>query len=127
MPTAPHRESIIRDLDSTVQPPTDHRRRQIAGRLLAIGDTVFIIQLGYNGTIIDFHHSCVMVLPHDYGYPDLFRTAHLCPGRGINAMQRVRLEVLCYYYFDHVLLDTGTFLAPARRFQVVHRPYKWRN
>ena len=126
MPTAPHRESIIRDLDSAVPPPTDHRRKRIAGRLLTIGDTVFIPQLGYNGTIIDFHRSRVMVLPHDYGYPDLFNPKHLRPGKGISALQRVRLEELGYYYFDHLLLDIGTHPAPSRRFQPVHRPYEWR-
>ena len=127
MPTPPHRVSIIRDLDCSVPPPVDHRRRRIAGRLLGIGDTVFIIQLGYNGTILDFHNRRILVLPHDYGYPDLFLPRFLRPAEGISALQRVRLEELGVYYFDHLLLDIGTFPAPYRRFQIVHRPYEWRN
>ena len=127
MPTPPHRESIIKDLDSGVQPPEDHRRQRIAGRLLSIGDTVFIAQLGYNGTILDFRGKKVMVIPHDYGYPDLFQARHLRPGKGINALQRVRLEELGYYYFDHLLLDRGTYPAPNRRFQTVHDPYNWKS
>ena len=127
MPTRPHRESIIRDLDSKVPPPNDYRRRRIAGRLLSIGDTVYINQLDYNGTIIDFRGSKVMVLPHDYGYPDLFHVRLLRPSQGINAHQRVRLEELGYYYYDHLLLNTGTHPASHRRFQTVHNPYEWRN
>ena len=123
MPTAPHRVSIIRDLDSSVPPPADHRRRRVEGRLLGIGDTVFIIPLGYNGTIIDFRQKKLLVLPHDYGYPDLYLPRNLRIGRGISALQRVRLEELGYYYFDHLLLDQGTFPAPNRRFQTVHEPY----
>ena len=126
MPTPPHRISIIRDLDSAVPPPTDYRRRRIAGRLLSIGDSVFIPQLGYNGTIIDFYSRRVLVQPHDYGYPDSYLPRHLRPAEGINALQRVRLEELGIYYFDHCLLDRGTFPAPYRRFQIVHRPYAWR-
>ena len=96
MPTPPHRESIIRDLDCSVPPPSDFRRRRIAGRLLGIGDTVYILALGYNGTIVDFHRSKVLVLPHDYGYLDVYSPRHLKPGKGISALQRVRLEELGY-------------------------------
>ena len=127
MPTPPHRESIIRDLDCAVPPPSDFRRRRIAGRLLSIGDTVYISTLGYNGTVIDFYRSKVLVLPHDYGYPDAYLPRHLKPGKGINALQRVRLEELGIYYFDHKLLDKGTFPAPSRRFQIVHNPYEWKD
>ena len=127
MPTLPHRESIIRDLDSSVPPPLDFRRRRIAGRLLGIGDTVYITALGYNGTIVDFLRKRVLVLPHDYGYPDSYLPRYLKPSQGINALQRVRLEELGVYYFDHKLLDKGTFPASYRRFQTVHNPYEWKN
>ena len=126
MPTPPHCISIIRDLDCGVPPPQNFSRRRIAGRLLGIGDTVHILQLGYNGTILDFTSKKILVLPHDYGYPDLYLPRHLQPGVGINAMQRVRLEELGVYYFDHTLLDKGTYPAPYRRFQTVHRPYEWK-
>ena len=127
MPTPPHRVSVIRDLDSKVPPPVDSRRKRIAGRLLGIGDAVFIITLGYNGTIIDFRGARILVLPHDYGYPDLYSPRSLRIGKGINAHQRIRLEELGFYYFDHLLLDTGTHPAPNRRFQIVHEPYEWMN
>ena len=126
MPTPPHRISIIADLDSNVPPPLDFRRRRINGRLHSIGDTVFIPSLQYNGTIIDFRGRRILVLPHDYGYPDLFCLSSLLPGSGINCHQRVRLEELGYYYFDHLLLDTGTYPASHRRFQRVHNPYGWK-
>ena len=127
MPTPPHQISIIRDLDSQVPPPKDFRRRRIAGRLLGIGDKVHIIQLGYNGTILDFTPSKILVLPHDYGYPDLYLSLHLWTGVGISALQRVQLEELGVYYFDHTLLDKGTYPAPSRRFQTVHRSYEWKD
>ena len=127
MPTPPHRVSIIRDLDCAVPPPEDSRRRRIAGRLLGLGDTGFILQLGYNGTIFNFTATKIRVQPLDYGYPDLYLARHLQPGVGINALQRVRLEELGVYYFDHSLLDKGTFRAPYRRFRIVHNPYKWKD
>ena len=84
MPTPPHCISIIRDLDCKVPPPKIFGRRRIAGRLLGIGNTVHILQLGYNGTILDFTSSKILVLPHDYGYPDMYLPRHLWPGVGIH-------------------------------------------
>ena len=120
MPTAPHRISIIRDLDSAVPPPLDSRRKRIDGRLLGIGDTVYIIELGYNGTIINFTRSRVQVQPHDYGYPDLYPPKKLRQGRGISALQRVRLEELGIYYFDH-LINTS-FLVKVIIPKYVNKP-----
>ena len=125
MPTRPHREIIITDLDSHSNPPTNNRRVRIDGRLHTIGDTVFIPHLGYNGTILDFvGRRQLIIKPHDYGY-----TIHILPnklkvGVGINCHQRMHLDNLDIYYYDPLLIDTGTTVHPHRR-QIVGQGTYW--
>ena len=109
MPTRPHRESIISDLDSHSTPPTNNCRVRIEGRLHGIGDTVFIPHLGYNGTILDFvGRRHLIIIPHDYGYTIRILPSKLKQGFGINCHQLIHLDELEIYYFNHLLLDTGT-------------------
>ena len=125
MPTIPHIENIDYALDSVNTPTADSRRRRINGRLYGIGDTVYIVPLRYNGTILDFRGQRILVIPHDYGYPDLFSPTNLRFGSGINCHQRLRLDQLGYYYHDPVLLTTGTHPAPHRRYQRIIPPFNW--
>ena len=125
MPTIPHIEDINSALDSVTTSPEDNRRRRINGQLCGIGDTVYIVPLRYNGTILDFRGRRILVIPHDYGYPDLFSPANLRFGSGINCHQRIRLDELGYYYHDPILLNTGTHPAPHRRYQRLIPPFNW--
>ena len=125
MKTISHIDDIESALKSHTPPPSDNRRRRIDGRLLGIGDTVYIVTLRYNGTIIDFRGKRILVIPHDYGYPDLFSTSNLRFGSGINCHQRLRLDDLGFYYFDTVLLKRGTHPAPHRRYQRLLPPFNW--
>ena len=125
MPTISHIEDIDSALTSITSPPSDIRRKRINGRLLGIGDTVHIVSLGYNGTIIDFCGRRILVIPHDYGYPDLFSPANLRFGSGINCHQRTRLDDLGFYYFDPIILQQGTHPAPHRRYQRLIPPFNW--
>lgn len=101
--------------NSSTTAPDDSRRKRIDGRLLGIGDTVFIIQFGYNGTIIDFRGKQVLVLPHNYSYLIFLPVSKLRVGRGINCHQRLHLDQLAVYYFDQCILHTGTYPASHRR------------
>ena len=125
MPTILHIKDINSALDSTPPPPSNSRRRRINGRLLGIGDTVYIVSLQYNGTILDFRGRRILVIPHDYGYPDLFTASNLRIGSGINVHQRLCLDDLGYYYFDPVVLTSGTHPAPHRRYQRLIPPFNW--
>ena len=125
MMSIPHIEDINSAVDSINPPPHDKRRRRIDGRLLGIGDTVYIISLKYNGTILDFRGKRILVIPHDYGYPDLFPPSNLKFGRGINCHQRLRLDNLGHYYFDPVILQNGTHPAPHRRYRRLIPPFDW--
>ena len=80
---------------------------------------MYIRQFNYNGTIIDVRGTRILVLPHNYGYPDLFHPSLLESGTGINCYQRVRLEELGYYHLNQLLLDTDTHSVPHQRFQIV--------
>ena len=79
---------IQRELKSDTPKPQDPRRKIITNRLHHIGDTVFIIDLHTNGTIIDVDKQFVIILPHDYGYWIQRTVPKLRAGQGINCWQR---------------------------------------
>ena len=111
IPTAPHHISIIRDFDSSIPPPDNPRRWKIDGQLKDIGNTVFIPSLKYNVTIMDLYGKSIVVLPHDYRYPDKYLPSQLRHCGRITCHQRIRFEELRIYYFDHLLLDGSTYPA----------------
>ena len=88
--------------------------RQIHGRLHSIGDTVFIPDFGYNGTIVRFNETTVLVVPHDYGNVHLFFPSDLRPGAGISSFIRSWLTENGVYYNDPLKIQQGTVIHPSR-------------
>ena len=90
-------------------------RMRISGKLLSIGDTVFVNNLGYNGTIMSFTRKFVVLLPHDYGSPIRCLPHLLSLGVGLSELQRqflLRLNIPCN---DPVKLDCEVIPHPSRR------------
>ena len=89
--------------------PFDNRRIRISGRLLSICDTVFIPELGYNGTILDIKGRYIVILPHDYGVSIRRLARNLRSGEGISSHQRRWFDRINVAYHDNILLLEGTF------------------
>ena len=96
-------------LRSSTPIPIDNRRIRISGRLLGICDTVFIPELGYNGTIFDIIGRFIVVLPHDYGISIRRLARNLKSGKGITSHQRRWFDRINVAYDDDTLLLEGTF------------------
>ena len=96
-------------------------RIRLDGKLHVKGDTVFIKDLNYNGTIIRFTSRWVVVLPHDYG--GIFRRAisRFEYREGILLHQRRNLEERGVYYNDPVELHQGTFIHESRSADIMGR------
>ena len=91
-----------------------NERRQIDGRLHSVGDTVYIPDLGYNGTIVSFTALFAKVIPHDYGHPirRLFR--NLRAASGISNLQRYHLQDIGVILNDNTRITGGTLSSPSR-------------
>ena len=93
-------------LRSTTSPPNNHRRIRIDGRLNSVGDTVFIVSIERNGTIIDIRPNSVWVLPHYILLNPIvgnYSPADLRHGEGIGSLHRAWLNGLEVYHFDPIL------------------------
>ena len=88
-------------------------RRRIDGRLHSIGNTVFIPNLGYNGTIVWFNNNSILVLPHDYGNTQSYTATELKVGSGITPIIAGWLRENNIPHFDTVLLHQGTNIHPS--------------
>ena len=103
-----NRPNIQHTLCST-EIPFDSRRTRISGRLVGVCDTVFIPELGYNGTIIDIKGRYIVVLPHDYGTSFRRLPSKLRVGIGISSHQRRWLDRINVAFVDNCVLSKGTY------------------
>ena len=85
--------------------------RQIDGRLHTVGDTVLIVDLRYNGTILLFTPNFVRVIPHDYGHPIRRSPRKLRSASGITHGQRSHLLSIGIVINDEKNIFGGTFPA----------------
>ena len=109
MPAIHRNSNDTSHLRSSTPIPVDSRRIRVSGRLLCICDTVFIPELGYNGTILDIVGRFVVVLPHDYG-PSIRRLPRkLEYGRGISSHIRRWFDRINVAFNDDTILSKGTF------------------
>ena len=113
MPTPPPRCNIIQDLDSVAQKSPDFRRRRFSDRLYHIGNTIYIVDLKYNSTILDFDRKYFLVLPHDYGGSVKRDPHNLRLGSCITGWQRQWMHQIHVYYHNHKLTNGGTHPAPG--------------
>ena len=97
------------------RPRTPPVRVRIDHALCTRGDTVFIPRLGYNGTIIRFTRSHVIVLPHDFGPCIWILPRHLRAGSGVTQWQRGYLSSLSVPVNDPVVLPLRVRPHPSRR------------
>ena len=99
----------------STQPAPIKIRRRIGGRLLCIGDTVYIPNYGYNGTIIEFHSSnrTAQIIPHDFGNSETIELSDLHHGQGIPECIRRYLNERQIYYYDPSAIKM-TAVANAR-------------
>ena len=89
-------------------------RRWINGRLHSIGDTVFIIPLGYKGTIVCFNAGTTLVLPHVYGNVFPYWTCDLRSGSGMNNHIRAWLTQNHIHFNNPVHTASVTQIHPSR-------------
>ena len=89
--------------------PIGIRRIRISGRLLGICDTVYIPDLGYNGTILDIKGRYIVVLPHDYGISIRQLARNLKSGNGISTHICRFFDRINVAYTEETLLLQGTY------------------
>ena len=118
----PHIEDINSAVDSINPPPHDKRRRRIDGHLLGIGDTVYIISLKYNGTILDFRGKRILVIPHDYGYPDLFPRLILSLAEASTAISACALTIWVIITLTRLFCKTARILLPTADIDDLYLP-----
>ena len=101
-----NRSDIQRTLCKT-EIPFDSCWIRISGHLLGLCNTIFIPELGYNGTIIDIKGQYIIVLPHDYGTPFRCLPSKLITGRGISSHRW--LDQINMAFVDTCIYLKGTY------------------
>ena len=58
--------------------------QRIDGQLHSISNTVHVLELVYNGTILSLFYGLVKVLPHDYSIPVFYSLSESRQASGVN-------------------------------------------
>ena len=86
----------------------------ISGRLHFVGDTVYIPEYKYNGTILRFTSRFVVVYPHDYGHPIRRLPSKLRIGEGISRWHQMYMDENDIFYNNNIKIQQGIFPAIGR-------------